>query len=557
MDLNPFIRDIEDFINKRIHINFFKYKITCIKKQIGDKKKASNSRLNYNKVLNSVIDLINQIEHNTGETVIESENLSGILKRIKLIHSHISPLSRTEDDLNEDIVEKIFSNSNRVIPVKPEEQTLNIGKEAYNKTNSYGNNIFTQKENTPYEEPTVQTTQSPSPSIIKSPPKTRFNIAKVLPDVKNLHIKAQQTEPGKKTVELKSMEEKKPFIEIRTNHHYEERKKTNELDKELSDTGQINKNIIKTEKSKTGNHIKEEEKVKHFIQSKYYTPPIIRQIKKTAPIDSPLYNLLISYEDFKSYKIELKDWIEKIFEGAEELNCLSGKIKRYEKRETSEIISLEKSINLTLSIIKELKATSEELEYNRHISRPREREEIKELLNELEEYNNRIYEDLKTLPSEETDMEMSLKTWEEEMKTLPEAMYRTPNYIKLENIAFDFMRKVVSKEKYINFLITMKDLINQSREKYNFLQVMEHEVTLEVYRGSKFMCQALDIWDEGIIFLKNYINTQDENDIYDGLSLIYEGNKKLVFIQYFTRQIEKQAQIQNFQRDLSMGKKHV
>jgi len=160
--------------------------------------------------------------------------------------------------------------------------------------------------------------------------------------------------------------------------------------------------------------------------------------------------------------------------------------------------------------------------------------------------NREIYElSGKILPSEENET-IIIDSLEEYIRKLSDEQFKTQNYLELEKIVSGFLNGTVSKAIFLEALNKMSELIEESTDKYKTLQIGDEELTREIFKANKIIYEALEDWQQGILFMKDYLKTRDREDIYDGLKTILEASKKLVYIQYFARQVEKQAHLRSF-----------
>jgi len=298
----------------------------------------------------------------------------------------------------------------------------------------------------------------------------------------------------------------------------------------------------------------------------YHSPygKINKKYSEDIPLASPLYSLLTGYNDLKLYKIDFKLWLKKQDEAQEELNYLLNRLNLLDDERVVE--KLNELVNLAMTLVQELKLTCREIEKDKkrkNIYEPldgicrqgEEDPEVKELAGELQDINLEIYNITKNIEPYEESKSLSATSIEEILNNIPESAYRTPVYVKLEQISLGFLRKEVRKEDFIKILEETGQLITDSMEKYQLLQVTNNEITLEVYRGNQLINEAFNLWHKGISSIKKFLSSRQEEDIHCGLKLVYEGTKKLVFLHYFSGQIEKQLQVQNFQVGFSGTRK--
>lgn len=298
--------------------------------------------------------------------------------------------------------------------------------------------------------------------------------------------------------------------------------------------------------------------------SHYGKQEVRKKYSEDIPLASPLYSLLTGYNDLKAYKIDFKLWLKKQDEAQEELNYLLNRLNLLDDERAVE--QLNELVNLAITLVQELKLTCRDIEKDKNRKRiyepldgicrqGDEDPEVKELAGELQDINLEIYNITKNIEPYEESKSISVTSIEEILNNIPESAYRTPVYVKLEQICLGFLRKEVRKEDFIKILEETGQLITDSMEKYQLLQVTNNEITLEVHRGNQLINEAFNLWHKGISSIKKFLSSQNEEDIHSGLKFVYDGTKKLVFLHYFSDHIEKQLQVQNFQVGFSGARK--
>lgn len=317
---------------------------------------------------------------------------------------------------------------------------------------------------------------------------------------------------------------------------------------------------------KTSHNFKSRLPYDRTYHSHYGKKEVSKKYSEDIPLDSPVYSLLTGYNDLKSYKIDFKLWLKKQDDVQEELNYLLNRLNLLDDERAVE--KLNELVNLAMTLLQELKFTCHEIEKDKNrkkvyepldgICRQGEEDpEVKELIGELQDINLEIYNITKDIEPYEEAKSVSVTSIEEILNNIPDSAYRTPVYVKLEQISLGFLRKEVRKEDFIKILEETGQLITDSMEKYQLLQVTNNEITLEVHRGNRLINEAFNLWDKGISSIKKFLSSQHEEDIHSGLKLVYDGTKKLIFLHYFSDHIEKQLQMQNFQVGFSGTRKRT
>ncbi|MEQ8167719.1 MAG: hypothetical protein ABRQ38_02395 [Candidatus Eremiobacterota bacterium] len=315
---------------------------------------------------------------------------------------------------------------------------------------------------------------------------------------------------------------------------------------------------------KTSHNFKSRLPYDRAYHSHYEKQEVGKKYSEDIPLASPLYTLLTGYNDLKAYKIDFKLWLKKQDEAHDELNYLLNRLNLLDDERLIE--QLNELVNLAITLVQELKLTCRDIEKDKNRKRiyepldgicrqGEEDPEVKELAWELQDINLEIYNITKDIELYEESKSLSVTSIEEIFKNIPETACRTPVYVKLEQICLGFLRKEVRKEDFIKILEETGQLITDSMEKYQLLQVTSNEITIEVHRGNQLINEAFSLWHKGISSIKKFLSSQNEDDIHSGLKFVYEGTKKLVFLHYFSEHIEKQLQVQNFQVGFSGTRK--
>jgi hypothetical protein len=265
------------------------------------------------------------------------------------------------------------------------------------------------------------------------------------------------------------------------------------------------------------------------------------------PVESPLYGLLISYEELAAEKITIKSWIEQLIDSEEELYYLLEKTDENLEDIDIEIIDIYIDlIHQALNLIEDL-----EIKYSEeHISQ----EKSREIIEEIRYLNKEIYEIQEKISVKENyNIKDSIQ---EAYEKFQEEDYKTGNYIIIEENIKNYLEGNVKEEDFLQIIKKIKNVISSVEEQYENLPISQEELTLEVIRGDKLLTEGLMLWLEGLDIIEDciYCETKDKEMFLEGLKNIFMGNKRLVILQYFSEQIQRQVQLQKtFQEGMTEG----
>jgi len=265
------------------------------------------------------------------------------------------------------------------------------------------------------------------------------------------------------------------------------------------------------------------------------------------PVESPLYSLLISYEELGAQKITKKDWIDQLIDSQEDLYYFLEKID--EHSEDIDIETFDTCTDLVQQAITLLEDF--EIKYSEgHISH----EESREIIEEIRYLNKEIYKlQGKFSVKENYDIKDSIQ---EAYEKFQEEDYKTGNYIIIEEHVQKYLDGSINEEDLLNIIKKIKNVISSVEEQYENLPISQEELTLEVLRGDKLLTEGLMLWLEGLEIIEDsiYCETKDKDMFQEGLANIFAGNKRLVILQYFSEQIQRQVQLQKtFQEGMTEG----
>ncbi|MEQ8187176.1 MAG: hypothetical protein ABRQ39_04335 [Candidatus Eremiobacterota bacterium] len=263
------------------------------------------------------------------------------------------------------------------------------------------------------------------------------------------------------------------------------------------------------------------------------------------PVESPLYSLLISYEELGAQKISKKDWIDQLIDSQEDLYYFLEKID--EHSEDIDIETFDTCTDLVQQAITLLEDF--EIKYSEgHISH----EESREIIEEIRYLNKEIYKlQGKFSAKENYDIKDSIQ---EAYEKFQEEDYKTGNYIIIEEHVQKYLEGSINEEDLLNIIKKIKNVISSVEEQYENLPISQEELTLEVLRGDKLLTEGLMLWLEGLEIIEDSIYCETKDMFQEGLANIFAGNKRLVILQYFSEQIQRQVQLQKtFQEGMTEG----
>jgi len=289
-----------------------------------------------------------------------------------------------------------------------------------------------------------------------------------------------------------------------------------------------------SETSESQLNITEGVKTRLPLQSYYEKPKDMEERKVeyiSDPVDSPFYSLLASYQEFLADKIEMEEWLQRLRESEEELNYLINKTEE-ELNEQDELRNLLEEASGVMANLY--------IEYTGHKGDD-PGTAINDYINDIRRLNSGIYKiQQETLSREET---LNMKdTILQAYERFNDEDFKTGNYNLIEEQIHGFLKGEVPKDIILNTINDMKDIISNAQEEYDQLPVSEEELTLEVLRGDKLLTEGFLSWLEGIEILGEALDIEDREYLLEGLEYIFNGNKKLVLVQYFSDQVSKMAQ---------------
>jgi len=283
--------------------------------------------------------------------------------------------------------------------------------------------------------------------------------------------------------------------------------------------------------------------MKHKLPAqKYLEEPEEKEeikIKRISdPVNSPLYSLLLSYEAFKEKKSDTKILMQGLLEGEEELNYLIDKIETSpDQNNRDEMEDMSDFITEALSILEELQSECMEEAEEDTV------ELIYEYIGNLRKLNLNIYKLNEKIFKVKVGLSIN-DSIKDTLSRFTDEDYKTANYIVLEKGVNDFLSGNIEKDQLAYLVVNMRDVISNAQDQYETLPVSEDELTLEVLRGDKLLNEGFMGWLYGLELMEEGLEEKDEETLQEGLDYIFSGNKKLVLVQYFSDQVQKQTERQ-------------
>ncbi|MEQ8220989.1 MAG: hypothetical protein ABRQ37_01710 [Candidatus Eremiobacterota bacterium] len=119
----------------------------------------------------------------------------------------------------------------------------------------------------------------------------------------------------------------------------------------------------------------------------------------------------------------------------------------------------------------------------------------------------------------------------------------TSNYLLIRNKLEDFLNNETGEDDIKQILASLKEIIISVRDDYEKSYISPEEWTLEVYTSDKLLSEGLNTWEEGLAALEQCFRDRSNEEIGRAISIIFEGNKKLVLNQYLAKYIEEQLMV--------------
>jgi hypothetical protein len=238
---------------------------------------------------------------------------------------------------------------------------------------------------------------------------------------------------------------------------------------------------------------------------------------------SPLYNLIESAKNYISSGETMTGFCEIL------------------KKTCREVLELtEEGINSDDSFIYFLEECLEKInEIEDFMEEPDFMEELPAFIEELQILNEKFI-NFQRLPLQDKIEMTEDKLIDELLKRIAQENFITSNYLLVSNKLESFLKHETDEEDIKKILSSIKEIIISSREDYEKSYISPEEWTLEVYAGDKMLSEGLEEWEEGLTVLEYCFVNRNKEEIDKAISMVFEGNKKLVLNQYLAEYIEEQ-----------------
>lgn len=247
---------------------------------------------------------------------------------------------------------------------------------------------------------------------------------------------------------------------------------------------------------------------------------MIGEIDNIELKSSPIYNLLNSEELYLSGNAGPVEF-------SKELDNIINEVILI-KQETTD----EETNNLLEEILSKIN------EIEKYLSHYKEIEDIISYLEELKELNRKYIEcHKKTISSEKKEGIEDLIN--HLMKRMSDEDAITPNYVEIENTAFEFIEGKITEEEYYNLLNDMRDIVVRARIEYEETAISPDEWTLEVATGDKLLTEGLNEFEKSLIMLTECSGEKNEEKINKALDILFDANKKLILNQHLAKYIDE------------------
>ncbi len=186
-------------------------------------------------------------------------------------------------------------------------------------------------------------------------------------------------------------------------------------------------------------------------------------------------------------------------------------------------------------------------EMEEFIEEPGFMEEVPDFIEELKVLNEKFITFQKRSWQDKTLQDKAVMTEEKLIEELYDRVcqddFITSNYLLLRNKLEDFLDNETGEDDIKQILDSLKEIIVSVRDDYEKSYISAEEWTLEVYTSDKLLSEGLNTWEEGLATLEQCFRDRSKEEIDNAISIIFEGNKKLVLNQYLAKYIEEQLMV--------------
>ncbi len=241
---------------------------------------------------------------------------------------------------------------------------------------------------------------------------------------------------------------------------------------------------------------------------------------------SPLYNLIEFAKNYMSSVGNMTDFSEILEKTCRDLCKLS---EEGANSDNNFICFIEESIDK----INEIEDFVEEADFM---------EDLPDFIEELQMLNEKFINFQKRPFQDEIAM-TDEKLIEELYNRIDPDIFITSNYLLICNKLESFLNDETDEEDVKKILASIKEIITFAREDYEKSYISPEEWTLEVCTGDKLLSEGIDTWKEGLVALEECFTERNKEEIDKAISIIFEGNKKLILNQYLAEYIDEQLML--------------
>jgi len=166
-------------------------------------------------------------------------------------------------------------------------------------------------------------------------------------------------------------------------------------------------------------------------------------------------------------------------------------------------------------------------------------EELPDFIEELQKLNERFI-NFQTIPVQNETAMTEEKLIGELCGRVCQENFITSNYLLICNKIENFLNNETDEEDIKKIIDSIRETIISVREDYEKSYISPEEWTLEVYTGDKLLSEGLAEWEEGLALLRQCFTERNKAEIDKAISLVFEGNKKLVLNQCLAEYIDEQ-----------------
>ncbi len=251
---------------------------------------------------------------------------------------------------------------------------------------------------------------------------------------------------------------------------------------------------------------------------------------------SPLYNLIECAKNYLSSGIPVTGFSEILKDTCRELCGMAEEICVSDN-------GFSDFIDECLDKISEIEDFIEEPDFM---------EELPDFIEELKVLNEKFI-NFQKLPCPDDTVMTEEKLIEELRSRVSYEDFITSNYLLVCNKLENFLNNEIDEEEIKTIISSIKETIISVRDDYEKSYISPEEWTLEVYTGDKLLSEGLNTWEKGLVALEQCFTPGNKEEIDNALSIVFEGNKKLVLNQYLVKYIEERIMISKTYSEKDFG----